>query len=247
MVAVSLESSPVPVRSDIAAMVPRVWARIGEPGTWLTAQQRVAIAAETRNAADCDLCARRKAALSPFSIEGKHDGLGALPEVWIDAIHRVISDPGRLAKHWFAKITESEIAIEEYVELIGVVVSVVGIDTFCRGIGVTPPALPTPQPGEPKRFAPDRDHLDMDLAWVPTLDPRIDGPLQREFYADAPVHIRRALTYVPDTARSFWDMANIFYMNGSQMRDFANEYRAITHAQIELVAGRVSAINQCVY
>jgi len=31
------------------------------------------------------------------------------------------------------------------------------------------------------------------------------------------------------------------------MRDFDNEYRAIDHAQIELVAGRVSALNQCVY
>jgi len=31
------------------------------------------------------------------------------------------------------------------------------------------------------------------------------------------------------------------------MRDFGCEYRAITHAQIELLAGRISAINQCVY
>ena len=31
------------------------------------------------------------------------------------------------------------------------------------------------------------------------------------------------------------------------MRDFGREYRAITHAQIELLAGRISAINQCVY
>ncbi len=31
------------------------------------------------------------------------------------------------------------------------------------------------------------------------------------------------------------------------MRDFATEYRAISHAQIELVAGRVSSLNGCVY
>jgi AhpD family alkylhydroperoxidase len=31
------------------------------------------------------------------------------------------------------------------------------------------------------------------------------------------------------------------------MRDFDNEYQAIYHAQIELVASRVSALNQCVY
>jgi AhpD family alkylhydroperoxidase len=31
------------------------------------------------------------------------------------------------------------------------------------------------------------------------------------------------------------------------MWDFANEYRAISHAQIELIAGRVSVLNQCFY
>jgi len=37
------------------------------------------------------------------------------------------------------------------------------------------------------------------------------------------------------------------YLGGLAMRDFAREYRAISHAQIELVAARVSAINGCEY
>jgi AhpD family alkylhydroperoxidase len=31
------------------------------------------------------------------------------------------------------------------------------------------------------------------------------------------------------------------------MRDFSQEFRAITHLQIELLAARVSALNQCTY
>jgi AhpD family alkylhydroperoxidase len=31
------------------------------------------------------------------------------------------------------------------------------------------------------------------------------------------------------------------------MRDFSREYRAISHAQIELLAARVSALNRCLY
>jgi AhpD family alkylhydroperoxidase len=31
------------------------------------------------------------------------------------------------------------------------------------------------------------------------------------------------------------------------MRDFATRFWAITRAQIELIAGRISAINQCAY
>jgi len=241
----SFDAAPVPVRDDVAAALPNVWARIGEPGTWLTGEQRAAIAAEARNVAGCALCAERKAAISPYAVSGAHDHLGVLPDAWVDIIHRVISDPGRLSEHWFREITDGGIEVGEYVELIGVVVSVVGIDTFCRGIGQDAPAIPTAQAGEPSREQPEQ--LNTELAWVPTLDPDHDGPLQREFYPGSAAHIRRALTLVPATARSFWEMANTLYLRGDQMRDFGTEYRAISHAQIEMIAGRVSALNQCLY
>ena len=241
----SFDAAPVRVRDDIAAVLPLVWARIGEPGSWLTAEQRVAIAAETRNAADCDLCERRKEALSPYAVDGEHDHRGELPDTWIEVIHRIISDPGRLTEQWFRQVSDDGIAAAEYVELVGVVVCVVGIDTYCRGIGMAPAAIPAAKAGAPSPDTPEQ--LNTTLAWVPTLDADFDGPLQKEFYPGSTAHIRRALTYVPATARNFWQMANTLYMNGAQMRDFENEYRAISHAQIELVAGRVSAINQCVY
>lgn len=244
----AFDAAPVPVRDDIQAALPRVWSRIGRPGTWLTAEQRVAIAAETRHARSCGLCAEIKDALSPYMVSGEHDHLGDLPESWIDIIHRIVADPGRLAKHWYDEKVSGGVSVEEYVELVGVVACTTGIDVFCRGIGVDGPALPAPEAGDPQPETPE--HLNPDLAWVPTLDPHHDGPLQKEFYPGGPptaAHIRRALTYVPATARNFWDMANTLYMNGMQMRDFDTEYRAITHAQIELVAGRVSALNQCVY
>lgn len=245
MGSLSFDAATVPVREEVAAALPRVWARIGQPGTWLTAEQRVAIAAEARNAGKCRLCARRKDALSPYSIDGEHDSLGVLPETWVEVVHRIMTDPGRLAEHWYRKLTSEGISDREYVELVGVVVTVVAVDTFCRGIGMAPPALPEAQPGEPSPFTPE--DLNTELAWVPTLAADVDGPLQQEFYAGGPAHIRRALTFVPDTARDFWAMANVLYLTGEQMRDFDTEYRAISHAQIELVAGRVSAINQCVY
>jgi len=245
MGSLSFDIAPAPVRDDVAAALPRVWARIGEPGSWLTAEQRVAIAAEARNVAGCTLCDDRKAAVSPYAITGEHSHLGALLEAWVDVIHRVISDPGRLTERWFREVTDGGIEVGEYVELIGVVVSVVAVDTYCRGIGMAAPAIPAAAAGAPSPDTPDQ--LNTELAWVPTLDADVDGPLQAEFYAGAPAHIRRALTFVPATARSFWEMANTLYMTGAQMRDFGTEYRAISHAQIEMIAGRVSAINQCVY
>lgn len=245
MARLSFEAADVPVREDVSEALPYVWARIGQPGTWLNAHQRVAIAAETRHARTCPLCAERKAALSPYAVQGEHDHLGELPETWVDVIHRIVSDPGRLMEQWFRDATASGIKVEEYVELVGVVVITTAIDTVCRGVGLDEPELPEAQPGDPTPETPDA--INWDLAWVPTLAPEPDGPLQREFYTGGPAHIRRALTYVPETARDFWRMANTLYLTGAQMRDFDTEYRAITHTQIELVAGRVSAINQCVY
>ena len=59
--------------------------------------------------------------------------------------------------------------------------------------------------------------------------------------------IRESITLVPDEARSFFSLATAQYLSGPQMRDFENEFRAITHLQIELLAARVSALNQCTY
>ncbi len=142
MTALSFQAARFPIRDDIRAVLPRVWSRIGEPGTWLTGAQRVAIALEARHAAACRLCAERKAALSPSAVDGVHDSLGGLPETWVDVIHRVISDPGRLARNWYRKVTDEGISEQDYVELVGVVVTVVAVDTFCRGIDMAVPAIP---------------------------------------------------------------------------------------------------------
>ncbi|MCS5604776.1 MAG: hypothetical protein NZ936_04250, partial [Alphaproteobacteria bacterium] len=60
-------------------------------------------------------------------------------------------------------------------------------------------------------------------------------------------HIFQAMSLVPNSVKSFFDLVVNQYLPPQAMTDFDNEYRAISHAQIELVAGRVSALNQCVY
>jgi hypothetical protein len=59
--------------------------------------------------------------------------------------------------------------------------------------------------------------------------------------------IRRAQSLVPEEAHAWFQLVETQYLPGKWMRDFANEYRAITHAQIELIAARVSVLNQCFY
>jgi hypothetical protein len=62
-----------------------------------------------------------------------------------------------------------------------------------------------------------------------------------------PANIMMAMSLVPEEARSFFDLVTHQYLPGAVMRDFSREYRAISHAQIELLAARVSALNRCLY
>ena len=57
----------------------------------------------------------------------------------------------------------------------------------------------------------------------------------------------KALSLVPEEAEGFFDLVSQQYLPGAAMHDFSREYRAISHAQIELLAARVSALNQCLY
>jgi hypothetical protein len=247
MTDLSYHAAPVPIREDLEASHQRAWDRLAAPGTWLTGEHRIAIAAETRNAPGCSLCKKQKEALSPFAVDGTHESQGELPPEIIEIIHRIVADPGRLAEPWFLKVMESGVAETDYVETVAVIVTTIAIDTFNRAVGMKPPALPYPHPGEPSQTLPEG--LTPDLAWVRTIDPDKSGPTEADYFAGGAgaAHIRRALTLVPAEARGFFDVLNAQYLSGPQMRDFSQEFRAITHAQIELVAGRISALNQCVY
>ena len=61
------------------------------------------------------------------------------------------------------------------------------------------------------------------------------------------VNIHRALSLVPAEVAGFFDLDAAQYLPDAALRDFGTEYRALTHAQIEFLAARVSAINQCFY
>ena len=251
---ISYSNAPVPVRDDIVAAHERAWNRIARAGAWFDGKTRLAIAAETRHAANCALCARRKESVSPYGIAGQHDTLGALPERLVEQIHRIVTDPGRLTRGWFDSLMASGTPDTEYVETVGVVATVVAIDTFCRAIGVPLHPLPAPQNGAPHQRRPRTAHQRGE-AWVAMIHPKdLEGELDSaeeqslaSYWGGVPANIRRALSLVPEEAYEWFRLVEVQYLPGKAMRDFANEYRAITHAQIELVAGRVSVLNQCFY
>jgi hypothetical protein len=240
------DAAPVTVRDDLAAAHRRAWAHIAGPGTWWDGAARVAIAAETRVVRQCRLCAARKAALSPYMVDGAHDALTDLPAPAIEVIHRVRSDAGRLTERWYQGVIASGLDEGAYVEIIAVLATTVAVDSFTHALGPAPHKLPAPRPGAPSRRQPRG--AKKSLAWVATLAPEDVTAADGDLYAGlAAVNIHRALSLVPAEVIAFFDLDAVQYLPDSGLRDYGREYRAISHPQIELLAARVSAINGCVY
>jgi len=140
----------------------------------------------------------------------------------------------------------------QYVELISVVAVVVAIDTSRYAAALEPWDLPVPQNGSPTFRRPVG--AKPGLAWVATMAPEDRTESDPDLYGDEPgprrrsgANIHRALSLVPDAMLHWWDMFEAMYQTSAQMRDFSREPRAVTHAQMEMLAARVAALNRCEY
>ena len=236
------------IRADLPQTYSKVWNQIASAGNWWSGYDRVAIADEVRNARSCGLCAKRKESLSPFSVEGSHDSKNHLSNEAIDAIHRITTDASRLTKKWLDESLGPKLSIEQYVELLGIVVAVISIDGFHRAMGLPLQSLPAPDAGEPDHYRP-LGAVEGD-AWVPRI------PVQAAIGAEADLYdgnkqtgnVVTAMSLVPDAVRMLKSLSAAQYLKMADVVNPAkNGNRKISRAQMELLAGRVSALNDCFY
>lgn len=243
-----------PVRDDLPAAHRRAWARLAQPGTWWTAEERIAIAAESRAAVYCTFCRERKESLSPFFLQGEHDHVSGdvLPSAGVDAVHRLVTDATRLTRSWVEGLASEDVPDTHYVELVSIVVAMRSIDGFHRAMGLAPEPLPTARPesetGPPtqKRPAVTEDAG----AFVPLIVPtKLESENEDLFPASVVPYVIRAMSLVPDAVRWLKDLSEAHYlpMAGNAMMDFSRGRGPLSRAQTELIAGRVSAVNECFY
>lgn len=185
-------------------------------------------------------------------VVGTHDSLGALSPAATEAIHRISTDSGRIGKGWYRRLLTDKLTETHYVELVSVVAVVIAIDTFRFAAGLDPWDLPEPKTGPPTYRSPVG--AKPGFAWMATLAPEDRTEDDPDLYGDYPgprrrmgANIHRALSLVPDAMMHWWDMFEIMYQTSAQMRDFSHEPRAVSHAQMEMMAARVAALNRCEY
>jgi len=246
MSALRYDDSGVPVREDLRRAHADILEHVASPGTWWTGADRVALAEESRNGLACGLCQERKAALSPNAVQGDHDTLGRLPQNIVDVVHRIRTDPGRLSREWFDSVIADGLSQERYVELVGVVTLIAGMDSFARALGVPFAELPEPRAGEPSRHRPTG--AKPGIAWVPIIDPADAVGPEAGMYGDSSFvpNIMRALSLVPDQVRALLASSNAHYFGMDTMMD-PTAKRDLDRMGVELVASRVSALNECFY
>jgi len=246
MALLELNGSDGAVREDLEEAHLRAWKAIAAPGTWLTGERRIDIAAEVRQARRCSVCASLKSALSPNAVTGPHESTGKPGAAEVELVHRLVADPGRLSEPWTRSVIDRGLTEEEYVEIAGIVAMVMMMDTATLALGCPETPLPVPQPGEPSRYRPPGARKR--AAWLPLVEPEdavaADGPMYPSPRAG---YIYRALSLVPQSLRDYWSLANCHYLPGQYVYQFDTSIRALDRPQIELVAARVSALHQCAY
>ena len=235
------------IRGDITEAHRAVWQKISEPGSWWRGRDRIAFVQEARNARSCAACAQRRAALSPNVDCGPHNTTTNLPEVVVDVVHRITTDPARLSKSWLDGVNAQGVTSEEYVEILGAVVAAISIDALHRALGMPLEPLPAPVAGDPNGYRPAG--AAESGAWVHTVQPEHAGETEADLYPGGRTgNVISAMSLVPDSVRMLLRLSHAQYLPLQSIRTpNDNADRALLRSQIELLAGRVSSLSECFY
>ncbi len=204
---------------------------LGQAGDWLTGTQRQAVWVEVRDAASNTLDAERRDSLSPAASGTQHRATELLPQAGVEVAHRVATDPGRLTRSW-ADTQISELGAARYTEFVGVTAIAMVLDFFDIAMTGAPGVLPEIEIGEPARQVPD--NVGDVGAWVP------------QTLGVTSANVSRTLSGVPETNRIWRDLVDSHYSRGAEFMSLEWD-RPLSRPQVELVAARVTSLNECFY
>ena len=229
------------IRADLAAVHSTTMESFSAPGTWFEAKERREIVA----------LSRRARAERGFQIQDYTDEVQDidLPSGTLKLIEMVSCEAEKIDKHFYLELVSNGLLAEQYVEIVGLVTRAMSVDTFCRSLGLSMCLLADARDGVPSKQLPDTATIDH--AWVPIIPagPKGGAPAQAlygetEFVAN----IFSALSLVPDEASGVMQLGQTQYV---EARDFQNfkffRDENFSRAQLELVAARISALNNCFY
>jgi hypothetical protein len=136
--------------------------------------------------------------------------------------------PASIRRAW-VELTAAEIGYAPYIEVVGVTSRLSAVDTFHIALGVPLEPLPEPEPGSPSHT--EEPPARPGAAWVPMV---------------GGVSITQALSMVDAESTAQEDLHGPLYLTYEEMAEL-DFVRGLSRAQMELVAARTSAVNECFY
>ena len=222
-------SFPVVVPQPQLDAFDAIWSWLAQPGGWWTGEQKIAAASHARTAEARPLWDRR-----PSTI----DGLGAtaaegepLSPLVVDTVERIAVEAGSIERTW----AEAVIAIlgdAAYAELVSVVASVVPIDRACALLGRPIETLPDPAAGEPSG---ERAAETVGIGSYLPVQVGFDG-----------ANVAKSLSVAPTANMMRLGLVRALY-SGTRFGELKWDDGPLNRPQVELVAARTSALNECFY
>ncbi len=159
---------------------------------------------------------------------GGETGDTDLPAAAREAAELLGARPGSARREWVERIT-ADLGDPRFVELVAIVSRLVAVDTFVEALSVEHEPLPGPADGDPTG---DVDHrARRGAAWVPMV---------------GGASITQSLSLVPSENAELERFHGPMYMTFAEMED-PGFRRGLHRPQMELVAARTSAFNECFY
>lgn len=153
-----------------------------------------------------------------------------LPPPLAEATSRIAASPATIRGTDVARWELDGLDPFAYVETIGIISRLMALDTASYGLGMPLRSLPEPHAGAATKEKPEDAAIT--TGWSPTVGP-----------ASAP----SSLTAVPPEAMAMFDLHGVLYATMDEMFEMQLERDGLTRPQIELVAARTSALNDCFY
>ncbi len=203
-----------------------VWQNLGKPGAWWTGQQRIQIAQEVRNSSQPTLVERVND-LSKYS----HQETESLSPYVRAVVRKITYESSTIDRDAYDRIVDV-LGQDRYAELAAIVTQVVPVFTLADILGYPREKLPNAHDGAPTKERPE--DLVNDVAFLPTFSPR------------GLPHVAVSLSLAQaDNARRMLLVRSMY--SGTNFGEMVWEHRSLSRQQIELVAARTSAINECFY
>jgi hypothetical protein len=233
--------SDYPVGAELDRAHAAQFVNFARAGTWGTADQRLAVIYEARQAGI-------KAGLLEESRDGGVKPTVELPGAIRDVIGTLAVNCPDFDQATYQAACEAGLSDAAFAELVAIVSFVVNLDVFARGIGVPLRPFMEPRTGLPSRTVPAEAVPEM--AFVPTIPNVPDGgKFGAELYGGHfKPYIMRALSIVPDEYRAHVALEQAQYNPLPKVMAYKySHHEGLSRPQVEIVAGRVSAINDCFY